>query len=60
VLTGMARHPGLAGGANKRRRSRLLVTPDMQGSSMGEEAPMEKNSIAAHRPRAGWRSRGFG
>src|SRR5262249_45552566 len=45
VLTVMARPPGLAGGANKKKEiTASLVTPDMPGFKV-EEARMVKNSI---------------
>ncbi len=45
VLTVMARTPGLAGGANKKKEiTAFLVTPDMPGFKVVEER-MEKNSI---------------
>lgn len=45
VLTVMARTPGLAGGANKKKEiTAFLVTPDMPGFKV-LDARMEKNSI---------------
>src|SRR5262249_41234394 len=45
VLTVMARTPGLAGGANKKKEiTAFLVTPDMPGFRVIEKR-MEKNSI---------------
>src|SRR5262245_15930825 len=45
VLTVMARTPGLAGGANKKKEiTAFLVTPDMPGFKVIEKR-MEKNSI---------------
>jgi alkylation response protein AidB-like acyl-CoA dehydrogenase len=45
VLTVMARTPGLAGGANKKKEiTAFLVTPDMPGFKVVEQR-MEKNSI---------------